>query len=188
MRSRLLGAPITLLGGGGFIAALVSAYIGMRHVMRTSGGFCASGGPYVIAHQCSGSDVKLILFGVFGMLLAGLTLMVGLGLLRGPLLAAGLLMWTGLFGALGWNFLSLGFNPPAHQSGTAGWIVCGVIFELMAVGGLIPAVMVVISGLRGRAASGAGPQIHPISARGPRAQARPMGEPSPTLRTAGDHW
>jgi hypothetical protein len=162
MRSRLLGVPITLLGGGGFVAALVSLYIGMRHVMRTSGGFCASGGPYVIAHQCSGSDVELILFGIFGMLLAALAVLVGLALLRGPLLVAGLLMWTGLFGALGWNFLSLGFSPPAHQSGTAGWIVSGVIFELMALGGLIPALMVLVNGARDRAASGPGPQIHPI--------------------------
>jgi hypothetical protein len=162
MRSRLLGVPVTLAGTSGFVAALVSLYIGMRHVMRTSGGYCASGGPYVIAHQCSSSDVKLILFGVFGMLLAAGVLMVGLGLLRGPLLAAGLLMWTGLFGALGWNFLSLGFSPPPSTSGSGAWIACGVVFELMALGGLIPALMVLVGGLRDRAGSGPGPQIHPI--------------------------
>ena len=162
MRSRLLGVPVTLAGGGGFVAALVSLYIGMRHVMRTSGGYCASGGPYVIAHQCSSSDVKLILFGVFGMLLAAGVVMVGLGLSRGPLLAAALLMWTGLFGALGWNFLSLGFNPPRNTSGSGGWIACGVVFELMAAGGLIPVLMMLVSGARNRTPSGAGPQIHPI--------------------------
>jgi hypothetical protein len=162
MRSRLLGVPLTLVGAGGFAAALVSLYTGMRHVLRTSGGYCASGGPYVIAHQCSSSDVKLILFGIFGMLLAAAVLMVGLGLLRGPLLAASLLMWTGLFGALGWNFLSLGFNPPHGQSGGGVWIACGVVFELMALGGLIPALMAMVSGVRDRAASGPGPQIHPI--------------------------
>ena len=162
MRSRLLGVPLTLIGAGGFIAALVSLYRGMRDVMRTNGGFCANGGPYVIAQHCSSSDVKLVLFGVFGMLLAGLAVMVGLALSRGPLLAAGLLMWTALFGALGWNFLSLGLSPPPHQTGTAAWIVCGVIFELMALGGLIPAVMVIVNGARDRATNGAGPQIHPI--------------------------
>ena len=162
MRSRLLGVPITLLGSAGFVAALVSLYAGMRDVMRTNGGFCASGGPYVIAQHCSSSDVKLVLFGVFGMLLAALAVLVGLALLRGPLLVAGLLMWTALFGALGWNFLSLGFSPPAHQSGTAAWIVCGVIFELMALGGLIPALMALVSGARDRASNGPGPQIHPI--------------------------
>ncbi len=71
-------------------------------------------------------------------------------------------MWAGLFGALGWNFLSLGFSPPPHQTGTAAWIACGVIFELMALGGLIPGVMALVSVLRDRAASGSGPQIHPI--------------------------
>jgi hypothetical protein len=161
MRSRLLGFPVTLAGAGGFIVALVSAYRGMRDVMRTSGGFCASGGPYVVAHQCSSSDVKLILFGVFGMLLAAVLVTVGLALCRGPLLAAALLMWTCLFGALGWNFLQLGFNPPRDVGGGGAWIACGVVFELMALGGLIPALIVLVSGARDRA-TGPDPQIHPI--------------------------
>jgi hypothetical protein len=162
MRSRLLGVPLTLAASGGFAAALVSLYLGMRDVMRTSGGFCASGGPYVVAHQCSSSDVKLILFGVFGMLWAGFGVMIGLALLRGPLLAAGLLMWTALFGVLGWNFLSLGFSPPPAQTGGGAWIACGVVFELMAAGGLIPVVMMLVSGTRERTSNGPGPQIHPI--------------------------
>jgi hypothetical protein len=162
MRSRLLGFPVTLAGAGGFVVALVSAYRGMRDVMRTSGGFCASGGPYVVAHQCSSFDVKLILFGVFGMLLAALIVLVGLALLRGPLLAASLLMWTLLFGALGWNFLQLGLTPPRGVGGGGAWIVCGVVFELMAVGGLIPALVVLVSGARERASRGPDPQIHPI--------------------------
>jgi hypothetical protein len=70
MRSRLIGIPLTLLGGAGFAGALASLYVGMRHVMRADGGFCASGGPYVIAHQCSSSDVRLIMIGIFGMLFA----------------------------------------------------------------------------------------------------------------------
>lgn len=155
MRSRLLGFPLTLLGAGGFAAALASLYIGMRHVMRTQGGFCASGGPYVIAHPCSSSDVKLVLFGVFGMLLAGLAVLIGLALVRGPLLAAGLGMWAGLFGVLGWNFLSLGFSPPRGQSGAGGWIACGVVFWLMAAGGLVPLVMMSVGWTRTRTARGA---------------------------------
>src|SRR5437588_1641105 len=163
MRSRLLGAPVTLAGGGGFAAALVCLYLGMRDVMRTQGGFCASGGPYVVAHQCSSSDVKLVLIGVFGMLLAGAVVLVGLALLRGPLLAAGLVMWAALFGALGWNFLSLGFSPPKGQSGAGAWIACGIVFELMAAGGLVPILMMSASWLRqDRPARGAGPEIHPI--------------------------
>lgn len=155
MRSRLLGIPLVLLGGAGFAAALASLYIGMRHVMRTQGGFCASGGPYVIAHQCSSSDVKLVLFGVFGMLLGGLVLMIGLALVRGPLLAAGLAMWAALFGVLGWNFISLGFNPPIGQSGAGGWIACGVVFWLMAAGGLVPLAGMSLGWARSRGASSA---------------------------------
>jgi hypothetical protein len=162
MRSRLLGVPVTLAGAGGFVAALASLYVGMRDVMRTSGGFCASGGPYVIAHQCSGSDVKLVLFGIFGMLLAALAVLVGLALLRGPLLAASLLMWAGLFGALGWNFLALGFSPPRGQGSGGAWIACGVVFELMAAGGVIPVLVMLVNGTRDRATRGSGPQIHPI--------------------------
>ena len=155
MRSRILGAPLALLGGGGFAAALVSLYLGMRHVMRTQGGFCASGGPYVIAHQCSSSDVTLVMVGIFGMLLAALAVLVGLALLRGPLLAAALGMWAALFGALGWNFLSLGFSPPRGQSGAAGWIACGIVFWLMAAGGLVPLLKLSLGWARDRGAHGA---------------------------------
>lgn len=152
MRSRLLGYPLALVGIGGFGAALTSMYIGMRHVMRTQGGFCASGGPYVIAHQCSSSDTKLILFGVFGMLLAGLAVLIGLALIKGPLLAAGLGMWAALFGVLGWNFISLGFSPPRGMSGSGGWIASGVVFWLMAAGGLIPLLMMSVGWARARTA------------------------------------
>ena len=52
-------------------------------------------------------------------------------------------MWAALFGALGFNFLQLGFDPPESMSsgGATGWIVCGVVFWLMALGGLIPGLM-----------------------------------------------
>jgi hypothetical protein len=157
MRSRLIGVPLTLLGGAGFAGALASLYTGMRHVMRTQGGFCASGGPYVIAqgHQCSNSDVRLILIGIFGMLLAAGALLVGLAMLKGPVLAGALAMWAALFGALGWNFLSLGFNPPPGQSGADGWIACGIVFWLMAVGGLVPLVAMSVGWARDRTAKGA---------------------------------
>ena len=166
MRSRLIGIPLTVLGGAGFAAALASLYTGMRHVMLANGGYCASGGPYVIAqgHQCSSSDVRLVMFGIFGMLLAGGALMVGLAMIKGPALAAGLAMWTALFGALGWNFLSLGFNPPPGHSGGTSWIVCGVVFWLMAAGGLVPLVGIVIGWAKARTAKPPTPDHH----RGPR--------------------
>lgn len=48
---RLAGALVAFAGAAGFTACLLSLFTGMRDVMRTDGGFCASGGPYVIAHQ-----------------------------------------------------------------------------------------------------------------------------------------
>jgi len=47
---RLAGALVTLLGAAGFTACLLSMFSGIRDVMRADRGFCASGGPYVIAH------------------------------------------------------------------------------------------------------------------------------------------
>jgi hypothetical protein len=63
----------------------------------------------------------------------------------GNVLGVGLLMWSALFGALGWNFIQLAINPPHGQGSTGGWVVSGAVFELMALGGLIP-VLVMIGG------------------------------------------
>jgi len=43
-------------------------------------------------------------------------------------------MWTVLFGTLGWNFLDYGFRG---DGAVWGWVVCGVMFELMALPGLV---------------------------------------------------
>ena len=37
--------------------------------MQADGGFCASGGPYVVARQCSGGDMRLLMAGILGGLL-----------------------------------------------------------------------------------------------------------------------
>jgi hypothetical protein len=59
-------------------------------------------------------------------------------------MGVGLLLWAALFGALGFNFIQLGVNPPANlASGATGWIICGVVFWLMALGGLIPGLMTI---------------------------------------------
>jgi hypothetical protein len=53
--------------------------------------------------------------------------------------APGLLlpMWAALFGSLGWNFLEYGFGDDGP---VWGWVVCGVVFELMA----LPALAVIV--------------------------------------------
>jgi hypothetical protein len=105
----------------------------MRDVLKTSGGFCASGGAYVIAHQCASSDARDMLIGIVGMLFfggffAGLTSWAD-----GPLMTPSGLMWAALFGSLGWQFI----RPP---KGAPNDLVVGVVFLLMAAGGLYPAI------------------------------------------------
>lgn len=42
-------------------------------------------------------------------------------------------IWAGLFAALGWNFLEYGFRPPGGGGVAWTWVVCGVVFWLMAI-------------------------------------------------------
>lgn len=137
-------APLgVFVGAAGFAAGLTGVYLGMRELMVSKGGACASGGAYQVAagHQCGGETVLLIggIFGllIFGAVFAGFT---GAGSGPGSGMDAGFLMWAALFGVLGVNFLTLGFDPPAGQAGAGGWIVSGVVFELMALGGVVPLV------------------------------------------------
>jgi hypothetical protein len=106
---------------------------GMRDVMVTDGGFCASGGPYVIAHQCSSSDIRLIMVGIFGALIAAGFYAGGTAGLGSKAASAGLILWAALFGTLGWNFLSTGRHNHA-----SGMLFTGVLFLVMAAGGLLP--------------------------------------------------
>lgn len=144
-RTKTGGGPLALaavfISAAGFAACLTAVYSAMRDLMINSGGTCASGGPYEInANQvCSTGQTALLMGGIFiGLVFAAA--LVGASTWWGGSRMAGvaLLEWAALFGALGFNFISLGFNPPANMSGAAGWIICGVVFWLMALGGLIP--------------------------------------------------
>jgi hypothetical protein len=135
-------APLGVFAGAaGFAAGLTCAYLAMRDLMVNSGGSCASGGPYQVAagHQC-GSEAGLLIAGIFGLLIFGAVFAAATSAGGGPGsgMDAGFLMWAALFGVLGVNFLTLGFDPPPNMSGAGGWIVAGVIFELMALGGVVP--------------------------------------------------
>ena len=126
--------------GLGFLASVAAAYKGMRDLMVTSGGFCASGGPYAIAqgHQCNGTTVAYLLGGIGGMVVLGGITLVLISAADGPAMEAGLVGWAALFGALGFNFISLGFNPPKNMGGGGAWILCGFVFWAVAIGGLVP--------------------------------------------------
>jgi hypothetical protein len=115
---------------------LVWTFLGMRAVMDV-GGSCAEGGPYEIATPCPNGAV-LLSVAIPVMILSA---MLGSGmalLVRAPNLL--LPMWTALFGSLGWNFLEYGFTT--DDGLVWGWVVCGVVFELMA----LPAVGMIVAG------------------------------------------
>lgn len=124
----------------GFLAAVAAAYKGMRQVMVANGGFCASGGPYAIAagHHCTSAETDWLLFGLLGVFVLGGAALAAGSAAGWSAFTVGLAGWTVVFGALGFNFISLGFDPPHGASASTGWIVAGVVFWLMALGGAVP--------------------------------------------------
>ena len=140
---KLVAALVAFAGATAFTACLLALVDGMRDVAQTDGGFCASGGPYVIAHQCSSSDIRLIMIGIFGALIAAGFYAGGSAGLGSKAASAGLVLWAALFGTLGWNFVSIG------HSGAPGMLFTGVLFLAMAVGGLIPLLFRLADDLRG---------------------------------------
>jgi hypothetical protein len=138
---RRLASLGVLAGAAGFAAGLTCTYLAMRDLMVEQGGACASGGPYAVAtgHEC-GSEATLLILGIVALLVFGGLFAAAASTGGGPGsgMDASFLMWAALFGALGFNFLSLGFDLPANMSGAGGWIVAGVVFELMAIGGVVP--------------------------------------------------
>ena len=66
-------------------------------------------------------------------------------------------MWAALFGSLGWNFLEYAFTPA--DGVVIGWLVPGVMFELMA----LPALVLIFLAGRIRV-----PGVGTDTAQGPR--------------------
>jgi hypothetical protein len=123
------------VSAAGVTASLTVLFLSMRAVMRV-GGFCASGGPYVIATPCPK--------GVAGLLIASIWIGVVLAIVyafqsvkaKAPNFVA--LAWPALFLSLGYNFFAFAFDPPGGDGGTAfGWLICGVLFAIMGGGPLI---------------------------------------------------
>ena len=118
---------------------LMWAWLAMRAVMGV-GGSCASGGPYEIATPCP--DGSWLIAVAIPMLI--ITAMIGSALAI-SVSAPNLLMpmWFVLFASLGWNFLEYGIFRGDVEVGS---IVCGVLFELMA----LPVLFLVPVGLRSK--------------------------------------
>ena len=127
---------------------LIWAWLAMRAVMGV-GGSCASGGPYEIATPCPDGAWLISLAIPMIIITAMIGSAVAIGLNAPNLLLA---MWFLLFASLGWNFLEYGIFRGDVE---AGFIVCGVLFELMA----FPVLFLVPWGLRKRptAVPGAAP-------------------------------
>ncbi len=118
-------------------AGITLLFLGMRAVMDI-GGMCAEGGPYVIQTTCPEGTTAATLLGIFGGL-AGAFLAGWKGAaIGGRAVAVLFLAWPALFGVIGFNFLQYGLNPPGDEPGWAwGWLICGVVFEMMAFGPLL---------------------------------------------------
>jgi hypothetical protein len=118
-----------LIGVAGLAFCITLLWFGMRAVLDI-GGFCASGGPYVIADQCPEAVIATTPLSILGGLVAvGLMLWGAAGLGSGWL-GLVFLAWPALFISLGWNFLQYGLFPP--DGGLIwSWVICGVLFVAM---------------------------------------------------------
>lgn len=116
-----------------FCFGLTTLFLSMRAIM-TIGGYCAEGGPYVIANHCPGGTGWLTPLSIFIML--GATLMYFIysaAFTNSP--RWGYFFWSALFLSLGWNFLEFAIIPP--QGGIdISWLLCGVMFVVMGAGPL----------------------------------------------------
>jgi hypothetical protein len=101
------------------------AFFVMRSVMDV-GGACADGGPYVSTQPCPDA-AWLLPVAVPVMLLTAIFGSMAATAVNAPNLL--IPMWALLFGSLGWNFLEYAFIGPGV---VWGWLVCGVLFWLMA--------------------------------------------------------
>ena len=137
-RRRSLRAPAFLV-----VCVLVLAvcltwtFFAMRAVMEV-GGSCADGGPYVSAQPCP-AGAGLIAIAIPVMIITAMAGSAAALSINAPNLL--IPMWGVLFGSLGWNFLEAGFTG---SDLVWGWIVCGVVFELMA----LPAILAILASIK----------------------------------------
>jgi hypothetical protein len=130
---------LAALGYAGGAMCIVLVFLGMRSVMDI-GGYCASGGPYVVNQTCPEEAVGALMLGMFGMFLFGAIASVGGVMVGGIWAAAPLIGWSALFGLLGWNFMEYGVFAVPGGGIELGWAICGVVFWIMAAGPLLAVV------------------------------------------------
>lgn len=119
-RLGILGVAVVVVA-----TTMTWTFLAMRAVMEV-GGSCADGGPYVSAQPCP-DGAWMVAVAIPLMLLAGFAGTFAAAGLGGPDLL--LPLWVALFSSLGVNFLTYGL---LEDPWVWGWIVCGVVFVLMA--------------------------------------------------------
>ena len=167
------------IGVGGLAMCITLAFLGMRSVMDV-GGACADGGPYVSAQSCPDGSTPALLLGIFGLFLFGGIAMVYGIRLGGIWSAAPLFAWSGLFLALGWNFLDYGlFNPPFDEGVIWGWLICGVLFVAMGLAPLVGGLAMFGEAPFGRGADRGSARDGDGGNRGPTVVLRPAPDADP---------
>ena len=133
IRRRFRSPLWRVLGSGAswllFSFCFALLYIGSTVVMGL-GGYCASGGPYVIETECPDAVVATLPLSIFGGLAA---VAIGVFFTRGfgmPLVSWA---WPVLFLGLGWAFLVSSLQP-----GGITFLIVGILFVVM---GAFPLVM-----------------------------------------------
>ena len=125
-----------LVGIAGLAFSITLMFIEMRAVLDV-GGSCADGGPYVSAQPCPDGTwlMFLAIFGGFGW--GALAFWAGASI-GGRYASVPFLAWPALFCTLGFNFLQYGVAPPGGGGIELGFLIPGILFELM---GGIPLVL-----------------------------------------------
>ena len=124
---------LTWLGLAGFAMALTWLYLGMRAVMDV-GGFCAEGGAYAIEVHCPQGVAWKMPLSILGLFVFGIIYIL---YLVPQAFNFTYLFWSALFGSLGWNFTEYTVRSFQAGEGSVGWLICAVVFMLMAIGPLL---------------------------------------------------
>jgi putative oligomerization/nucleic acid binding protein len=118
-----------LTGIAGLAFSIALMFIEMRAVLDV-GGSCADGGPYVSSQACPQGTwlMFLAIFGGFGW--GALAFWAGQSI-GGRYSVVPFLAWPALFCTLGFNFLQYGVAPPGGGGIELGFLIPGILFELM---------------------------------------------------------
>jgi hypothetical protein len=141
-KRRAAGVALIIIGAVAFTACLRSMLAFTRDLVLIDGGACGTGRPNAILHQCSSADNRLLLVGLLGMVIATAVYAAGTSMLGRPAASAGQLAFVAVFGALGWQSVSLPVQSIGYLIGT-------IVFFGNALGALVPLLSKLVRDFRG---------------------------------------